>query len=564
MTTHSFHNGDRIPVLASRHTNPDGSQGGWVAATAIVASTVYIAPTAEVFDQAQVTGHVKIFDNAKVFAYATVKGHAILADDARIAGRASIYGDAYIGGNAFFTGYDVAHSGVHYGNDNESSNMVDESDRYDIISIEATKTMTRKFGIEIELVGTTEEAAKQKFIEYGIPVDLQRYNHVTATSWKIVPDGSLTPGGFEVVSPILEGEAGIAEVRKVAKLLVEAGAKVDNSCGFHVHVNARDLSVDSIVNTAARYNKFEDDINKFMPKSRHESRWCRPVSEIFNCYDIPYLLRQGTRVFGSINRYHKINLAAYARHGTIEFRQHAGTVNATKMEQWVRFCLEFVDASVVAETTEFPVRRRAVMRESTRLKIERLYNKFHVAGINVPLRVDNLCAEFNFSESTLRSYCVKIKELYGRKIRFSHSWESVKRCWLLETVYSTGPAPVRQTSRRVALPVIADDWVFNNISTPVAEYYFGRALDLAQKNAEQEERINARAAEREIRRARRIVAAAQITEASQSGQDHTNVNAYPSVNANLNREFVNTINATVNFTTPTPNFITEFLRTTVR
>lgn len=44
-------------------------------------------------------------------------------------------------------------------------------------------------------------------------------------------------------------------------------------------------------------------------------------------------------------RYFKINLQAYLRHGTIEFRQHSGSANATKVCNWVRFLQAFIDES---------------------------------------------------------------------------------------------------------------------------------------------------------------------------------------------------------------------------
>ncbi|KAA3846594.1 amidoligase enzyme, partial [Bacteroides ovatus] len=37
------------------------------------------------------------------------------------------------------------------------------------------------------------------------------------------------------------------------------------------------------------------------------------------------------------DRYHKVNFEAYSRHRTVEFRQHSGTTNFTKMENWIRF-----------------------------------------------------------------------------------------------------------------------------------------------------------------------------------------------------------------------------------
>ncbi len=41
-------------------------------------------------------------------------------------------------------------------------------------------------------------------------------------------------------------------------------------------------------------------------------------------------------VFGN-SRYNKVNLEAYARHRTVEFRQHGGSTNFTKMKNWILF-----------------------------------------------------------------------------------------------------------------------------------------------------------------------------------------------------------------------------------
>ena len=45
------------------------------------------------------------------------------------------------------------------------------------------------------------------------------------------------------------------------------------------------------------------------------------------------------------NRYHKINTQAFARHRTIEFRQHSGTFEAAKIENWILFLHNLVDFS---------------------------------------------------------------------------------------------------------------------------------------------------------------------------------------------------------------------------
>jgi hypothetical protein len=59
--------------------------------------------------------------------------------------------------------------------------------------------------------------------------------------WNAQSDGSLStrlPGyeGVEVVSPVLRGRYGLEEVKVVAALLGRMNARVNPTCGFHVHV----------------------------------------------------------------------------------------------------------------------------------------------------------------------------------------------------------------------------------------------------------------------------------------------------------------------------------------
>jgi hypothetical protein len=45
------------------------------------------------------------------------------------------------------------------------------------------------------------------------------------------------------------------------------------------------------------------------------------------------------------DRYQKLNLESLERHGTIEFRQHSGTVDAEKAVNWVRLCTAFIETT---------------------------------------------------------------------------------------------------------------------------------------------------------------------------------------------------------------------------
>ena len=53
--------------------------------------------------------------------------------------------------------------------------------------------------------------------------------------------------------------------------------------------------------------------------------------------------RTDEEIKGTIcDRSHKVNLEAYSRHKTVEFRQHSGTTNFTKMRNWVLFLHKLV------------------------------------------------------------------------------------------------------------------------------------------------------------------------------------------------------------------------------
>ncbi len=202
----------------------------------------------------------------------------------------------------------------------------------------------RRFGIEIEIVGTTRDRVIEAFRAAGLACESQSYNHEVCAAWKLVDDGSLSRGGFEVVSPILCGEEGVAEVVKAAHALVEAGAQANNTCGLHVHVDARGMSTESIVNVARRYARFETEIESWMPRARNQnSTYCRQVRGT----NFDELMRAAGARFEYTDR-GRVNLGAMARHGTIEFRHHAGTTSAEKMENWIRFCVGFLEASIIA------------------------------------------------------------------------------------------------------------------------------------------------------------------------------------------------------------------------
>lgn len=204
-------------------------------------------------------------------------------------------------------------------------------------------TFNRRFGIEIEAYNCDKHYLAQELSEAGINVSVEGYNHDTRNHWKIVTDSSLTGNNtFELVSPILKGEAGLQELQKICWVLDYCDVKVNDSCGLHIHMDAADFTIDTWRNLAITYRRLERVIDGFMPTSRRNNSYCKPLTSISEQrIQAAQTITELRQAFGT-NRYYKLNLEAYARHRTVEFRQHSGTINFTKMENWIRFAANMI------------------------------------------------------------------------------------------------------------------------------------------------------------------------------------------------------------------------------
>jgi hypothetical protein len=207
------------------------------------------------------------------------------------------------------------------------------------------------FGVEIEVTRLiSQDAIAQALQAAGIAAAVEGYNHVTKRHWKVVTDGSC---GYEVVSPILSGEKGLCELRKVCETLTRIGCKVNKHCGLHVHLGADFLGVGRVRNFVKRYMANEANLDAIQPRARRGSknRFCLPISEtmrthlIDNCHVIDDMVGLQT------TRYCKVNLQSYRKYGTVEIRHHAGTTNATRIENWVRFLIGFATTATPENAT---------------------------------------------------------------------------------------------------------------------------------------------------------------------------------------------------------------------
>lgn len=256
----------------------------------------------------------------------------------------------------------------------------------------------RKFGVEIEYIGISRANLRKLLIDNGFnchPRDRGDLNQ-----WCVVYDGSISnpdDDAGELISPILCGQEGLSILSKVIILMSKNGAKVDKTCGLHVHVDANELTCDEIKTIANRYARFEKEIDLFMPVSRrgNNNNYCFSMSnsdilnDIEDCFNID--------CFADIERYYKLNVHSCYKHGTIEFRQHSGTINFEKISNWIKFCIGFVEESknVFSKIKNLQVDKKIL---ETYLPLEKIKDTKLLKIINRELLKDTHFRNLTYSE----------------------------------------------------------------------------------------------------------------------------------------------------------------------
>jgi hypothetical protein len=209
-----------------------------------------------------------------------------------------------------------------------------------------------KFGIELECFGVSRSIVVSAFKTAGLNVMTAGYTGRDYDVWQIKTDASIQGvDGFEVVSPVLEGENGIYQARIACIVLQELNAQVNKSCGFHVHHNATDWKIGQFKNLFKLFTKYEKAMDSIQPVSRRDSnnRFIKsnliaPVASLFAKIDVCTSILDLSRLYSN-DRYFKLNLQSFFRMGSVEFRNHAGTIDANKVENYIRLTAGMVESA---------------------------------------------------------------------------------------------------------------------------------------------------------------------------------------------------------------------------
>ena len=223
----------------------------------------------------------------------------------------------------------------------------------------AAKVIAKHFGTEATHVGGS--------------YDTYTVSDGAGRRWKVVSDSSIRCQArgersvsrlyaVEVVSPICTYED-IVTVQELVRELRHAGARVNDSCGIHVHVDAsrhdpktlrnvvnimaakEDLLYKTLkVNIDRQYYcqkadlRFLDDVNLRRPKSmsEFETLWYNGSSGRHSHYHS--------------SRYHALNLHSVFSKGTIEFRMFNATLHAGEVKSYIQLCLAISHQALVQKS----------------------------------------------------------------------------------------------------------------------------------------------------------------------------------------------------------------------
>lgn len=255
------------------------------------------------------------------------------------------------------------------------------------------------FGMEDEMTGITREQAARALAQLfgtsakyvGGVYDKWTVKDKEGKTWALVSDASIKTErktgerymatdsrtyAVEMVTPKLTYNE-IPKLQRVIRALRNAGAKVNKSCGLHIHVDAANHNRQSLKNLLSIMFSKEDILFKALKVNEDRANhWCKKVREPMlekvrkrlNAEETKDLTKleniwyegfediHGRESHYNNSRYYALNLHSVFYRGTVEFRCFNATLNAEKAAAYLHLCL--------AMSAESIRQRNAIMRRT--------------------------------------------------------------------------------------------------------------------------------------------------------------------------------------------------------
>jgi len=226
----------------------------------------------------------------------------------------------------------------------------------------------RCFGVELEASNTVTQAYVKKVIEASstVPTRMTARWQLSKGNkfWHVKKDstcgvkGKGHDKGWEIASYKGTTVADIIHMGEVANNLRVAGLEVNNNCGLHVHVEAKDYTTREMGKLIGYWLKIENILLDSVPLRRSFSSYCVPLrhNRINTLVPTPQQLWEHycpacLSPFENPERWLTMNLVNYATgllyknysRTTVEFRFPEGTLVQDDVKNWIRLFVHFVD-----------------------------------------------------------------------------------------------------------------------------------------------------------------------------------------------------------------------------
>lgn len=245
---------------------------------------------------------------------------------------------------------------------------------------------TKYIGIEIEMfINTTRDvfrlmvadAGLSKYINVGTDGSLENdwldmYDYIDSRFEDLyevaIPEMGAPKNAYsETEVRLLIPEKQLTKVMtKFGKLMKTVNARVNDSCGLHVHLDMRNRDV---VKCANRLLASQDLLFNMVPASRKDNDYCSRN----NIDKITFSnINDGYNTLGIRGA---VNLQAYREHKTIEIRLHEGSVNTNDIINWTKLLINIADNTKLDVTQSSPMKVGSLPR-GVKIYANKRYKKY--------------------------------------------------------------------------------------------------------------------------------------------------------------------------------------------
>lgn len=212
----------------------------------------------------------------------------------------------------------------------------------------------RRIGIELEYIQRDHEP------------NVRRWGNLKGDG-SVHARGNQVGEGREFASFISKGDKFLELVDDVTTRMKAVRAQVNETCGFHVHLDMRGSTADEQRNIRLWWIALESIFFGIVHPTRRDNDYCRRV--------------RGMDEYGHhSSRYSALNVTAYSTHESYEVRLHHGTMSKAKIVSWSMLLLGFFDTFGKVDATD--LRLSEVERMSDREKVLFLFQQ-----VKLPLQV---------------------------------------------------------------------------------------------------------------------------------------------------------------------------------